>query len=97
MASTRTELATLRKLLIATDLILETTPLPEGRTERCREMLASALALTDDLLAQAKLPAAAALGRKGGSVTAKKGSDHFRQLAAMRKTRAGGRPRKQAD
>jgi hypothetical protein len=51
------------------------------------------MALTDDLLASAKAPAAA-LGRKGGTVTALKGSDHFRKLAAMRKTRAGGRPRK---
>jgi len=76
------------------DLILTTIDLPEGRAARCRELIRSALALSDDLLSQAKLPAAALLGRKGGSQTAKRGSDYFRQLAAKRKKRAGGRPRK---
>jgi hypothetical protein len=93
----RTELVALKKLLSETDLILSTTTLPENRTARCRELLASALALADDLLSQAKLPAAATLGRKGGSVTAKRGSDYFRKLAARRKTHGGGRPRKESD
>jgi hypothetical protein len=75
MASNRTELPALRKLQSETDLILSTTTtLPQNRTARCRELLHSALALTDDLLSQAGLPAAAILGRKGGSVTAKRGS-----------------------
>jgi len=73
------------------DLILATTDLPEGRAVRCRELLRSALALTDNLLGQAKLSAAVLLGRKGGSQTAKRGSDYFRQLAAKRRTRSGGR------
>jgi hypothetical protein len=94
MPSTRVELATLKNLLSEANLILSTTKLPEGRSERCRELLRSALALTDDLLTSAKIPAAAALGRKGGSQTAKRGSDYFRQLAAKRKTLGGGRPRK---
>jgi hypothetical protein len=94
MASTRKELETLKNLLSEADLILFTTELPEGRAVRCRELLGSALALTDDLLNTAKLPAAAVLGRKGGSQTAKRGSEYFRQLAARRKTRGGGRPRK---
>lgn len=34
-------------------------------------------------------------GRKGGEVTATRGSDYFRELASKRKTRAGGRPKKQ--
>ena len=98
MASTRVELATLKRLLAEADLVLSTATLPENRTARCRELLGSAIALTDDLLGQAKMPAAAVLGRKGGSETAKRGSDYFRQLAAKRKTRAGGRPRtKKAD
>ena len=33
------------------------------------------------------------LGRKGGRKTAERGSEYFRQLAAMRKTKAGGRPK----
>jgi hypothetical protein len=93
MASTRQELTALRSLIGEAELILSTTELPEGRAVRCRELLASAMALADDLLASAKAPAAA-LGRKGGVVTAKRGSDYFRQLAAKRKTNAGGRPRK---
>jgi len=97
MASARTELATLRNLLREADLILATTDLPEGRAVRCRELLRSAVMLTDDLLNSAKLPAAAVLGRKGGSQTAKRGSDYFRQLAAKRKVRGGGRPRKEAE
>ncbi|MGA2981235.1 MAG: hypothetical protein ABSD76_16720 [Terriglobales bacterium] len=98
--SQRKELAALKNLLSETDQILATIPeLPENRTARCRELLGSALALTDDLLKQTKLPAAAALGRKGGSVMAKRGSDYFRQLAAKRKThgRGTGRPRKESD
>lgn len=97
MASNRNQLATLKKLIQETDLILATTPLPQNRTARCRELLSTALAIADDLLAQAKMPAAAILGKKGGSVTAKRGSDYFRQLAARRKTRGGGRPRKETD
>lgn len=97
MASNRKELAALKNLLADADLILSTTELPEGRAVRCRELLRSALALAGDLLNQAKLPAAAQLGRKGGSQTAKRGSDYFRQIAAKRKTRAGGRPKKKAE
>lgn len=94
MPSPRTELRTLKRLLSEADHILSTTRLPENRAERCRELLRSALAVTDDLANQAKMPAAAVLGQRGGSQTAKRGSEYFRQLAAMRKTRAGGRPRK---
>jgi hypothetical protein len=96
MASYRTELTTLKTLLSEIDLILSTTELPQNRTARCRELLRTALALTDDLISRAKLPAAAILGRKGGSVTAKRGSAYFRKLAARRKTHGGGRPRKES-
>lgn len=95
--SRRNELATLKKLIAEADLILATTPpLPENRTARCRELLGTAIALADDLLKQTKLPAAAILGKKGGSVTARRGSDYFRKLAAKRKTHGGGRPRKES-
>lgn len=93
MASTRQELTALRNLIQEAEDILSTTELPEGRAVRCLEILTSAKALADDLLTQAKAPAAS-LGRKGGTVTAKRGPEYFRQLAAKRKTRAGGRPRK---
>jgi hypothetical protein len=97
MASNRKELTALKNLLSEADLILSTTKLPENRTVRCRELLGAATAIADDLLAQAKMPAAALLGSKGGSVTARKGSDYFRKLAARRKHRRGGRPRKDAE
>jgi hypothetical protein len=35
--------------------------------------------------------------RKGGSVTAKRGSAYFRKLAARRKTHGGGGPRKESN
>ena len=97
MASNRNQIATLKRLLSETDHILATTDLPENRTARCRELLRSALALTDDLLSQSKLPAAAILGSRGGAVIAKRGGDYFRKLAAKRKTHGGGRPRKDAN
>jgi hypothetical protein len=91
----RGSLEALHNMLEEVDLLIETTePLPEGRTPRCRELLRAALALVEDLSQTEESPAAV-LGSKGGSATARKlGSDHFRQLAAKRKTRAGGRPRK---
>ena len=88
MAPKRNELSTIKRLISETDLILSTTPLPENRTARCRELLGTAISLTDNLLKQNKMPAAAILGSKGGSVTAKRGSDYFRKLAARRKTMA---------
>ena len=36
----------------------------------------------------------AEVGHLGGSTTAKRGPEYFRQLQAKRKTRGGGRPRK---
>ncbi len=95
--SNRTELNALKRLISETDLILATTKLPENRTARCRELLGSALVITDNLLSQSKMPAAAALGQKGGAVTAQKGSDYFRKLAARRKHHRGGRPPKESD
>jgi len=96
--SNRTELSALKNLLSQADRILETTPpLPENRTTACRELLQSALALTDDLIKNAPTPAAA-LGHKGGSTTARRhGPEHYRQMAARRKTHGGGRPRKESD
>ena len=46
---------------------------------------------------KSKLSAATVLGRKGGSVIAKRGSAYFRKLAAKRKTHGGGRPRKESE
>jgi len=98
MKSDRKELSVLKNLISQAERILATTPqLPENRTAACQELLSAALAITNDLLAQSKLPAAAILGAKGGSVTARKGSAYFRKLAARRRTHGGGRPRKQSE
>jgi hypothetical protein len=84
-------------MVAQTTHILETSAsLPENRTDRSLELLASTLALVDDLLKQDRLPAAAVLGQKGGEQTAKRGSEYFLQLAAKRRNHGGGRPRKKS-
>jgi len=99
MASDRSSLEALRNLILQADLILETTPpLPQNRTAACRENLRAAVAIADDMLKHSRMNAAAVLGSKGGSTTARKlGPEHYRQMAAARKTRGGGRPRKQVE
>jgi hypothetical protein len=94
--SNRPSLEALKNLISETDLILSTTDsLPENRTPRCRELLSTALALTEDLLKQGTVSPAVSLGHKGGTSTARRhGSEHYRQMAAARKTLGGGRPRK---
>jgi len=64
--------------------------------EQSRTLIAEALQRVERL-SKAVLTAAEKRGRKGGTKTAERGPDYFRQIAAMRKTRAGGRPRKQAE
>lgn len=96
--SNRTSVEALKNLISETDLILSTTvPLPENRTPRCRELLSVALALADDLLQQESVSPAVALGHKGGRTTSRRhGVEHYRQMAAARKTHGGGRPRKKS-
>jgi hypothetical protein len=55
--------------------------------EECRTLVADALNRTEKL-AKAVLTAPVKRGRKGGTKTAERGPDYFRQIAAMRKTRA---------
>jgi hypothetical protein len=86
----RTDLKALRNLIAEADANLSTINLPEGRARRAHELLQAAISLADTLLAT---PPAAILGAKGGNVTAKRGSAYFRKIAAMRKTRGGGRPK----
>jgi hypothetical protein len=85
------DLKALRDLIFGAHGILSTTTLPEGRSERACELLSAAVRLADDLLS---VSPAAALGKKGGTKTAQRGPDYFRQIAAMRKENKGGRPRK---
>jgi len=88
------DLRSLRNMIAEAHRLLATTTLPESRSERAYELLTASLSLADDLLEHSP---AAMLGKKGGKVTAKRGSDYFRKIAAMRTERKGGRPRKQSD
>jgi hypothetical protein len=91
MPTERNQLLTLKRQISQAELVLSS----EGGEARCRELLGASSSLVSDLLKEQKMPAAALLGSKSGSVTAKRGSEYFRQLAAKRKTNAGGRPRKE--
>ena len=81
-------------MIAEAETILSTTTLPEKRAERAGELLGAAVKLADELL---KTSPAAALGAKGGKKTAERGKEYFRKIAGMRKTRAGGRPRKSSE
>jgi hypothetical protein len=100
MPSNRAEIAALKNLITQADQILATAPeLPENRTAAARELLGAALALADDLIKESgPTTSAAFLGRKGGSTTARRhGPEHYRAMAAKRKTHGGGRPRKESE
>jgi hypothetical protein len=85
----RNDLKALRNLISEAHTLLMTTTLPEGRSQRATELLSAAVHLADDLLEQSP---AATLGKKGGEITAQRGSAYFRKIASMRKQRKGGRP-----
>lgn len=89
--STRRDLKALHRLVNQADLVLATIPDPHPSIASARESLTAALALSADLAK--RQPDAAALGAKGGKATAKRGPEYFAKIAAMRKTKAGGRPR----
>ena len=88
----KNDLKALRKMIGEAHDILRTVILPEQRSQRAYDLLTAALSLADNLLEESP---AAVLGAKGGKETAKRGSEYFRQIAAKRKTHAGGRPPKE--
>jgi hypothetical protein len=91
--STRRDLKALRRLINQADLTLATIPDPHPSIASARESLNAALALAKELATENP---AVALGAMGGKATANKlGSEHYARLAAMRKDRKGGRPKKQ--
>jgi hypothetical protein len=65
---------------------LEATTIAESHL-----LISDALKRTE-ALSRAVTTAAVKRGRKGGQITAKRGSEYFRKIAAMRKTKGGGRP-----
>ena len=95
--STRRDLKALRNLINQADLSLALVP-EHPSIASARESLNAALALSKDLIQRSSDPVktgAAAMGARGGSKTAQRGPEYFAQIAAMRKNRKGGRPRKQ--
>jgi hypothetical protein len=90
MARKKDDLKALRDMISEAHDILRTVVLPEERSQRAYELLTACLHLADHLL---EISPAAALGAKGGRKTAKRGSDYFRKIAAMRKEKKGGRPK----
>lgn len=67
--------------------------LDEDDRERCRALVASAVRRTEKL-SEVIAARPVKLGRQGGLKTAERGPEYFKKIAAMRKTRSGGRPRK---
>lgn len=96
--STRRDLKALRNLINQADLSLALVTDPHPSIVSARESLNAALALSKDLANRFADPlkaGAAAMGQKGGTKTAERGPEYFASIAAMRKNRKGGRPRKE--
>jgi hypothetical protein len=89
------DMQALRNLIDEANTVISTIDLPQGRAKRAAQLLSSALALTDYLIATP--PAAVTLGQRGGLKTAERGPNYFAKIAAMRKTRSGGRAKKSDD
>jgi hypothetical protein len=92
MPSKRSDLKALKRMLKELERVLKIGPLPPGIAARSNELLSASIALADDLIEQTP---AAFLGSLGGQETAKRGPEYYARIAGLRKTRAGGRPRKQ--
>jgi hypothetical protein len=88
------DLKALHRIVSQADLVLDAMSDPHPSIRRCRELLKAAVALSKDLAERP--PEAVALGSIGGRKTAKRGAEYFSKIAGMRKTRAGGRPKKSA-
>jgi hypothetical protein len=93
----RKDLKALHRIVSQAELVLGTIPTPHPSIARLRELLVAASALAKDLANRP--PEAVALGAIGGRRTAQrmtaKDPEYYAKIAAMRKKRAGGRPRKQ--
>jgi hypothetical protein len=94
----RSDVRTLKNLIDQAHLIASSEPMPKGGIESLRENLDAARALIPVLLVRPSTESIAAeLGKRGGSETAKRGSEYYSQIAGLRKIRAGGRPKKHQD
>lgn len=93
MPSKRADLQALKRLIRELERVLKLDPLPSGIQKRSQELFQAIYGLTDDLIEKSP---ASVLGSLGGQKTAERGPEYYRQIAAMRKSRAGGRPKKES-
>ena len=94
MPSQQSDLKALRNLLEQARKIVSSDPIPPGGRKRAAELLDAAVSLSNALVRSKQPLDAAILGKRGGEKTAQRGPEYFAKIAAMRKTRGGGRPRK---
>jgi hypothetical protein len=92
----RSDVRALKNLIDQAYRIVSAKPVPPGGIESCEEILDAARRLAKDLVTSPTSIPAATLGKLGGEKTAERGSAYFRKIAAMRKTRSGGRPPKKS-
>ena len=94
----RSDVRTLKNLIDQAYLIASSDPLPKGGMESLKENLDAARAMIRVLLMRPDAETIAAeLGKRGGQETAKRGPAYYSEIAALRKTKAGGRPKKHLD
>jgi len=90
MPSKRADLQALKRLIKELERVLRLEPFPPGIKARSEELFRAIYGLTDDLIEKSP---ASVLGSLGGQKTAERGPEYYRQIAAMRRTKAGGRPK----
>jgi len=69
-------------------------PLSDQSRKACLKRAKRVIGLLHNAATGLSITPASLLGSIGGRKTAERGPDYFRKIAAMRKTRGGGRPRK---
>ncbi|HWB82500.1 MAG TPA: hypothetical protein VG675_00025 [Bryobacteraceae bacterium] len=70
----------------------------DGLEDRAKsvKLVSQARAKLEDVTVGLSQGVGVLFGSRGGSKTAERGPEYYRKIAGMRKTRAGGRPRKDA-
>jgi len=94
-SDSQTDLRALRNMIAEAATVVSTADLPQRRGQRLTELLNTAIALADHLI---EIPPAAALGQRGGLKTKERHADepdYYSRIAAQRKHRRGGRPKKE--
>ena len=70
------------------------SPGPNVDKQKCLQWAERAAGQLQKAMLTLSMNPASLLGSIGGKKTAERGPDYFRKIAAMRKTKGGGRPRK---